>query len=89
MEAKIGCGIFGDSSPQPNSKYGGFLDSSGSAEENRSVRRRRTDSGLKDDDDFVRDFQRVQQQNIDDLLSSTDKSFSRRLQNLQGNTSLL
>jgi hypothetical protein len=56
MEGKIGCGIFGDSSPQPNSRYGVFLDSSGSAEENRSVRRRRTSSGLNEDDDFIRDF---------------------------------
>ena len=58
MEAKIGCGIFGDGSPQPNSKYGGFLDSSGSEEENRSIKRRRTSSGLNEDDDLLRDFQR-------------------------------
>jgi hypothetical protein len=55
MDSVIGCGIFGEGSPQPNGRYGGFLDSSGSIDENRSPKRRRT-SGANDDDDFLRDF---------------------------------
>ena len=57
MDMRIGCGIFGgnESSPQPNSKYGGFLDSSGSLnspeiKDNSTKRRRSMDS----DDDLSR-----------------------------------
>lgn len=53
MDLSIGCGILGlDGSPEPNSKYGGFLDSSDSAESlnKRSVKRRRTSPPLTDEE---------------------------------------
>jgi hypothetical protein len=53
MEFRIGSGIFCDEgSPEPNTKYGGFLDSSGSPEDmnKRSVKRRRTSPPLTDED---------------------------------------
>jgi hypothetical protein len=75
MNSGIGCGILGaDASPEPNSKYGGFLDSSDSADSlnKRSVKRRRTSPPLLDDDlKHLNDFTPAEQQQLD----STGKTF--------------
>ena len=79
---RIGSGILGnDSSPLPNIKYGGFLESSGTPEsnnfdeeKNNSYKKRRTSPPLTDSD-LRRDNNEQFGEIGDDLLESTDKSF--------------
>lgn len=78
-----------DSSPLPNIKYGGFLDSSGTPgsnafddDKNNSYKKRRSSPPLTDSD-LRRDANEKFGEIGDDLLESTDKSFQRRMQNLQ------